>query len=444
MSIRSLTAAALALLVSSVAAVPAAAHAPDAAADTVLAQTFAGTELTVALRHPERVPGPLRVDLIAHLPAAAVTIAVSVRPVTSDPVDAVTVSVERDTARTYPVELTVRGTGAHWLELRAPGEVSQLPFRVLVPRAGTAGWLATGAFAATGLLLACALAGAVTGRRALAGLLGGAGATAFVVAATVALLTATLPPAAPEGAALTGTAGPQGRPYAQARIRTEPATPAVGDEFTLRVELTDGSTGRPVDDLVPHHAALAHAVVTSLDGTAFHHVHPRRVAPGRLEVRLRAARPGPHVVTVEVERAESGGQLVSGRFEVTGDARTVAAPPLPQPLPGVPRDVVAGAPVRVEIDTGPGRIQPWLGMAGHLIVRDDAGAFLGHAHELASMNADAAGFAPPDDTVAAYGPTLRFAFTFPAPGRYLVWLQYVRDLRLVTVPYAVNVRAEPA
>jgi hypothetical protein len=53
----------------------------------------------------------------------------------------------------------------------------------------------------------------------------------------------------------------------------------------------------------------------------------------------------------------------------------------------------------------------------------------------------AATAAPPDDTVPTYSPKLRFAFAFPEPGRYFVWVQYSRQLTIVTVPYQVDVQA---
>jgi hypothetical protein len=432
MPIRLLISMLLAAATVVVGGVPAAAHTPAAQADTLLAQSIAGMDLTLAVRRPGRVPGPLRVDVIAHTPVRAVPIAVTVRSATSVTAEAGTVELEQGVARTYPVVLAVQEEGAHWLELRVDGEFSQLPFRVTVPRAAGADLWISGAFAVAALLLAAGLATGLRGLRTMPVLLGGGGTAAMVVGITIAALSPMLTPI-DEGTAAVAA----GRPYAQGRIETVPERPTAGTGFTLRLTLVDGSTGRPVDDLAPHHQALAHTVVTSADGTEFHHVHPVRTAPGRLEVRLTAARAGTYRVDVEFERETAGSQLVSGRFDVTGTAPAVSPAAVPATLP-TPHPVVAGRPVSVEIDTGPGRLQPWLGMAGHLIVRDDAGDFLGHAHEQASMATDVV---PPDDTVPAYGPVLRFGFTFPEPGRYFVWVQYARDLTVVTVPYTVLVEA---
>ncbi len=139
-------------------------------------------------------------------------------------------------------------------------------------------------------------------------------------------------------------------------------------------------------------------------------------------------------------------------------------------------------------------LQPWLGMPGHLLVSgplpaepgggggsggggsgvdssavDGSGAVGGevgaavasapvwaHVHASTGLTADARGAAAPglpapdlsspnlpapDVTVAAFGPQVRFAFTFPHPGRYRLWFQAMRDHTVLTVPAVVDVPA---
>ncbi|MEV7629840.1 hypothetical protein [Actinoplanes sp. NPDC089786] len=135
MSIRVLVTLLMAVAAVAVGGAPAAAHGPVPGGDTVLAQTIAGMEVTLAVRRVGEVPGPLRVDLIPHTPVRALPIEVTVRSGTSAGATAGSFLFERDVARTYPLMLAVRDQGPHWLELRAGGEFSQLPFRVQVPRA---------------------------------------------------------------------------------------------------------------------------------------------------------------------------------------------------------------------------------------------------------------------------------------------------------------------
>ena len=54
---------------------------------------------------------------------------------------------------------------------------------------------------------------------------------------------------------------------------------------------------------------------------------------------------------------------------------------------------------------------------------------------LMPVNGDSAA----DETVAAYGPSLSFTFTFGSPGRYLLWMQAERDYRILTVPAVLEV-----
>ncbi|YCK37182.1 hypothetical protein ACNF49_24940 [Actinomadura sp. ATCC 39365] len=211
-----------------------------------------------------------------------------------------------------------------------------LPFRVLVDRGSAGEFLIYGGLLVAGLLLVGGLLTGALSRRTPAMLLAGGAAAAVTVAAMVVVFEPSLPPPPPDGAAPAVSAPALGRPFARGRVTTVPARPAAGEEFTLRLDLTDGSTGHPVDDLVLHHEALAHLVVTSEDGAYFRHLHPLRTAPGRLEVRLRADRPGRFLAYAELEREDSGGQLIDGEFRVAGHA-VAAPPPVPPAAAGARR-----------------------------------------------------------------------------------------------------------
>ncbi|HEX4813906.1 MAG TPA: hypothetical protein VFV66_14260 [Nonomuraea sp.] len=414
-------------------AAPAAAHNVSAGADLRIAQTIAGMELTVVIKGTERVPGPLRIGLIAYGPAVGPgagsnggpDVGLRVRSVEDGrAVTGVARAAPRDPAYT---ELRVERAGPHELTLRAGGEVAVVPFRVLVERGSWAGPLVYGGFLlAGGLLVGGLLTGAIA-RPGHALLVGGGAAVGLTVAVMAVVVQPMLPAGPPDGAAPAASAQAAGRPYVQGRVETVPARPAVGEEFTLRVDVVDGSTGRPVDDLAVHHEALAHLIVTSEDGRYFRHVHPLRTAPGRLEVRLRADRPGSYVAHAELERQDSGGQLLSGRFAITAAQATTGGTDgeadgvVPAMRPVVP---VAGRPATIELAAS-GPVRPWLGMTGHLIVRGRDGNFLGHAHEMGQG-----------------GPRLRFVFTFPRPGRYLAWAQYALADRIVTAPFTVDVTAD--
>ncbi len=93
-----------------------------------------------------------------------------------------------------------------------------------------------------------------------------------------------------------------GRPHANLAIHTEPAAPAAGQPLTLTLDLSDGSTGLPVEDIVPHHDALLHLLAISADGGDFHHIHPR--ASGLAATRSRS-RPASRAATPPMRRSSA-------------------------------------------------------------------------------------------------------------------------------------------
>ncbi|MEV1177495.1 hypothetical protein AB0J09_54835, partial [Nonomuraea sp. NPDC049784] len=401
------------------ASAPAAAHDVKAGADLRIAQTIAGAELTLVIKATTRVPGPLRVEVIGF-PSAPV-LDLRLRSVADGRV------VHGTAASGRPAELRVEETGPHELTVSAGGETALIPFRVLVDRGS--GWeflIYGGLFVAGLLLVGGLLTGAFNRRGRSAFVVTAVAAAGLAVATLIVILEPWLPTGPPDGAEPRPTDSALGRPYVQRVVTTIPARPAAGEEFVARVELFDGATGRPVDDLAIHHEAMAHLVVTSEDGRYFRHVHPLRTAPGRLQVRLRADRPGRYLAYVELERTDSGGQLLTGAFTVTGSAKsTASSDPAPQAAAGAvtvtPAVPQAGRAATVEVTTS-GTPRPWLGMAGHLIVRAENGEFLGHVHEMGKP-----------------GGRLRFTFGFPAPGRYFAWAQYATDRGITTVPFTVEV-----
>nr|MDT0656730.1 hypothetical protein [Micromonospora sp. DSM 115978] len=398
---------AFAFLVVSSLPVPARAHVVEAGADLRVTQTFAVGEVTIVVAGVSRVPAPLRVSAQAMRPEGLV-LDVELRSLADGSRSTGAIRVGWD-----PAALRVGHAGAYELRVRAGDEVSVIPFRVLVPRSASWVRVMDGAVLVAGLLIV----GGILTRRTSPMVVGGASAAA-AVAVTMMLLASHLPAARPDGVA---PPAEQGRPYAQGRFTTVPARPVTGIEFTLTLRLTDGATGWPVEDLAVHHEAPAHLVVTSADGAVFRHVHPLRTAPGVLAVRLGVPRPGRYFAYAEIERQDSGGQLVSGTFEVSGSAEPDLSPDAPAVHSLTPTTPSAGSPMTVEI-TAVGPIQTWLGMPGHLIVRSEDGGYLAHAHG-----------------TAAYGSVLSFTLTIWEPGRYLAWVQYATAGRLMTRSFAVEV-----
>lgn len=252
------------------------------------------------------------------------------------------------------------------------------------------------------------------------------------------------PPIAPTSA--TGA----GRPHANMLLRSAPLLPTAGQPLTLTLELSDGATGLPLDDLTPHHEALMHLVVLDEGGAFFRHLHPARLAPGRFAIALTPDRPGRYTAYAEIARQQSGSQVLAQPFEVGG-----APVPNPSPTPGLGTHVLAGSAQATVTASGALRagkqavltfsfrdgdgpindIQLWLGMPGHLIARRSDGALFSHVHaaEVVPSSLEV------DPATLRYGPDVRFAYTFAQPGSYQVWAQVRRSGQILTVPVALQV-----
>lgn len=245
-----------------------------------------------------------------------------------------------------------------------------------------------------------------------------------------------------------------GRPHVNVALATTPAEPQASQPLTLTLALTDGGTGLPVDDLVSHHEALVHLVVISEDDGFFAHIHPARVAAGTYAVVVTPDRAGRYTAYVEVERADSGTQVISRDFAVGGANATVAAAPAEGfgeryvdgfdiTVRSSNKQTVAGQQNTLTFRFAQGGqpvvdLQPWLSMAGHLLARSDNREVFGHIHAAEQM--------VPTSLLTSgqrFGPDIRFVYTFPEAGRYTLWGQFKINNRIVTVPVVVDVQPAP-
>ena len=435
-------------------ATPALAHGGVVGADLRVATSLGERELTLIIRRVGSVPGPLRVDVVNHAGSAGGTVRIAAVPQHSRPTGDATELRLTDGGGSTGGSLHVDRVGAWELWVDDGRESARIPF--VVPDDVTAPWewATTGGYAAAGALLLAALAAAAWGRRSWPPLVLCGGAAAAVVAATTAALLSSSLPALeidpvtgrpPVGRAMPGEAA---RPHVNLSVDAELV---VGRPSAIDMRLVDGATGRPVDDLVVHHDALVHLVVVG-PGGQFAHLHPARQGPGEFRVWFRPSSGGEYRVYAEVERRDSGVQLVDATVRIPG---SVVAEPVPGGLGE--RVVAGGMTARVEASALVARepsvlsvefseagrpvrdVQPWLGMAGHLITVGPDGA-LAHVHaaSAAAMTGLAAASAP-DETVATGGPRVEFVYTFPTAGPQRLWFQIERAYEVVTVPVQVEV-----
>lgn len=425
-------------------------------ADVHVAQSLGGRELTVTIRRVGPVLGPLHVDVVTHRGDAPGTLRLTASaPGTS----ASHGQVKLGAPGMYSAALNVDRAGPWELIVDDGHTAARIPF--LVPAQVIPPWKASDyGFFAAGALLIVSLAVTLRARRSWMALVPATGMmVALTVAVTGAMLSAYSPPPPQPGQDLDPTLENISDPYARVAANSfnrldysrPPVTMAVSTgQSTLRVNLTDSSTGRPADDLLIHHGALIHLIVVSPAGT-MSHVHPVRVAPGRYEAKLETAERGTYAMTAEIARRGGGLQLLRGSV----DGQSLAAPPAAaHPSQGEITATVApaGSPstFRARFGDTPD-LQPWLGMVGHMLVvgplsvGHDVGKqaltapVWSHAHAMVPPAPGAAG-GQPDESVARYGPEIDFTYSFALPGRYKIWVQTERDYAILTASTDVEVR----
>ncbi|WP_369638648.1 hypothetical protein [Nocardia sp. JMUB6875] len=449
--------------------------------DLSVAQSLGGRELTVIVRRSE--PGPLRVDVVTHVGTAPGRLSLTATPVDQGGENSSGTVELGSQPGPYSATLRVDHAGPWELAVSDGERTARIPFlvaaRVVTP------WerAAYGGFFAAGVLLLVALGTAVLSKRGWPTLIPvGALVAALTVGTTGAVLSASAPQPRPAGSLLDPTSGNAGNPFPErdlplttnysrppVNLTVRTARPA-GDTTELQLSLTDSATGRAVDDLLVTDDALLHLMVVG-PGGQFWHRHPIRVAPGEYRVELGLNESGDYAVAAEIARRGGGVQLLRGSLHANGESGSGLVDPTPGATttvagspaagPGTPAtgsgtltatEAVAGEPTTLTAAFGgPADLQPWLGMLGHLIAvgplpdgvpTGTAAATVpiwAHAHAMTAL--PAVGAQPPDETVAAYGPNVAFTFTFPQPGRYLVWAQAERGYSVMTLPATVDVRA---
>ena len=214
----------------------------------------------------------------------------------------------------------------------------------------------------------------------------------------------------------------------------------------LQIRLYDGSTGLPVDDVVPHHNALMHTVCIDERNNALVHVHPARSATGLFVISRVWIPAGTYACRIETERINSGSTIASFDLTIPGTATRYPSPgslDVPQAIDGyevrvqAQQSIVAGVPVSLNVSILRGGepingIQPWLGMRGHLIVRSTDTQLYGHVHAVGTMDE---AFQP----AIQPGNTVTFVYAFPQPGSYTLWFQVRTDGTILTIPVTVDV-----
>ena len=420
------------VLLAALAPLPAAAHGARTDELRTYTQTLGAHEVTIVMQPTSRVPGPLALTVWLRGPDAPALV-LRATPAAAWPADGnrATVQVLAGDRGPYHVVLQVDRHGLWELDLQLSSPTAEtratLPFTVVDAAGDQSRWWPHALFGVAGVMVLASAAAGLTRRLPVLAWLGAAAAlVALSVAATLAAQQAFMPPR---------PATPVSVPHINAAFAFAPARPVVGSPLLLGVRLSDGGTGQVVDDVTVLHTALLHLVIVSDDGANFAHLHPARTAPGSYQVGFTPRRVGGYTAYLEIAR-NGGAQVVARRFVVAGE------PGVPVATPGFGTQTVADLRIAVDSPRTPLRtgepqtltlrvtgqsattIEPWLGMAGHMIIVASDGSVFGHVH---------------GTLLDAQTATLAFTYQFPAAGTYRLWGQFQHAGQLITVPFTIDV-----
>ena len=250
-----------------------------------------------------------------------------------------------------------------------------------------------------------------------------------------------------------------------------PVTPAVPDDFDLRVECSpkapkpnekirlrfsvfNPKTQEKVKFFYMTHDKLFHLFIVSQDMTEFQHIHPTLEKDGTFTIDTVLPIAGNYKIYSDFYPHEGAPQVLQQNIATAGSTKDLMAG-LPQLKPDTsltrvtdgmkialtlePQDIIAGQPVALKYhltDAQSGQpirdLVPYLGAWGHtLILSEDQSDYV-HSHP-EEMVPDA-----PDKSKLRGGPDATFNAFFPKPGNYRIWSQFQRGDTLTTVSFTVR------
>lgn len=227
--------------------------------------------------------------------------------------------------------------------------------------------------------------------------------------------------------------------------------------MTLAIRYADSK--ELVRDFEVVHERFLHLLMVSEDLSWFEHQHPVRGKDGLFRLAWTFPRPGRYRLYADFTPADGDNQVKQLPLTVGGGSATTV------PLTPDRGRVKRVGDYRVELRMRPaslrmerptlltfiirdrrGRpvhdIQPFIGAMGHLIAISQDGHEVVHTHVLqastqGSLEKEALPVSP--GMVTEKGPAFTFKLTLPTGGLYKTWAQFMRDNRVITVPFSFQV-----
>jgi hypothetical protein len=237
------------------------------------------------------------------------------------------------------------------------------------------------------------------------------------------------------------------------RVTAEPRVVRAGQKVKFRFQVLHPLTGEPVPDFAEVHDRLYHLFIISRDMTHFFHEHPVREKDGSFTYEHVIPAPGHYMLFSDFMPVGGGPQMIATPLVTAGfdgDIRSSLPALVPDTswsktangttvelrIEGTP--LIAGEEADVPIhftDAKTGEpvkdLQRYLGAFGHAMMLNDDMTEHVHAHPEEMLEGTT--------VTGGGGPDLVFHALFPRPGPYRIWLQFLRNDTLSTIPFTVRV-----
>jgi hypothetical protein len=250
-------------------------------------------------------------------------------------------------------------------------------------------------------------------------------------------------------------------PSLTGQIDAVPGPPIAGSRSSLTLSVYD-ALHQPVREVAPDHGKMMHLVIAKWPGApVFLHLHPTMPEEGVFAFSFTPPFPGRYVYFADVLLRSGEANTVTGTIDAGPGAETTTlalddpddssaiSPPMDPARAGNSGSDAGGGMTMAWVDGGPDRLRPlelakltfelrdasgrpverldpYMGMAGHmLILRDDATMFA-HVHPTGTV-AGRMGAMPRGHlammTEPIDGARASFPYAFPKSGFYRVWIQ---------------------
>ena len=228
-----------------------------------------------------------------------------------------------------------------------------------------------------------------------------------------------------------------------------------GKAVTLRFNITEASSGKPINPVDAHEAQM-HLIAVSQDLGYFAHIHPRQTGTAvQYEIEHTFPAAGSYILYDEFELEGTGDEVHRFKLSV-GGGRGAPADLTPElgaqqvdgytvhltPRGDLVEGEVAAFGVSIEQDGKPVTdLEPYLGAASHVVVIDEAARTFAHVHSVPGSNPamDMGEEMEEVELPERFGPDLSFSHTFDEAGRYKIWVQFNHAGRVRTVSWVVEV-----